>query len=193
MIRIEKALVSDAMCLSEIYAPYVRETAITFEYEPPSAEEFAERMRTIIEGYPYLKAVDEDGSVIGYAYASAFKKRAAYDRSVEVSIYVRRDSRRSGAGRLLYNALESSLRDMGIINLCACITVPSEDSPEDKDGRVTDDSFRFHERMGYSLAGRLHRIGYKFGEWYDVVWMEKTLGEHKAAPDEIRIGDWRLI
>ena len=193
MIRIEKALVSDAMCLSEIYAPYVRETVITFEYEPPSAEEFAERMRTIIEGYPYLKAVDEDGSVIGYAYASAFKKRAAYDRSVEVSIYVRRDSRRSGAGRLLYNALESSLRDMGIINLCACITVPSEDSPEDKEGRVTDDSFRFHERMGYSLAGRLHRIGYKFGEWYDVVWMEKTLGEHKAAPDEARIGDWRLI
>lgn len=189
MIRIEKALASDAVCLSEIYAPYVRETAITFEYEPPSAEEFAERMRTVIEEYPYLKAVDEDGSIIGYAYASAFKKRAAYDRSVEVSIYVRRDSRRSGAGRLLYNALESSLRDMGIINLCACITVPSED----KNGRVTWDSFRFHERMGYSLAGRLHSIGYKFGEWYDVVWMEKTLGEHKADPDEVRIGDWRLI
>ena len=222
MIRVEKAGVCDAAALLEIYAPYVRDTAITFEYDPPSAEEFEERIRTISEEYPYIKAVDEDGSIVGYAYASAFKKRAAYDRSVEVSIYVRRDSRQSGVGRLLYNALEVSLRNMGIINLCACITVPSDGCEEDPSElsaaaclpskhleserglsersdwdskvlpRVTWDSFRFHLKMGYTLAGRLHRIGYKFGCWYDIVWMEKALGEHKTSPDEVRIGDWQL-
>ena len=88
-MHIEKAAPQDAAALLEIYAPYVEHTAITFEYAVPSLEEFRERIETISARYPYLKAVDEDGTVLGYAYATAFKSRAAYDWSVETTVYVR--------------------------------------------------------------------------------------------------------
>ena len=112
-MRIEKVTPANAAALLEIYAPYVEHTAITFEYEVPSLEEFRQRIETISARYPYLKAVGEDGTVLGYAYATAFKGRAAYDWSVETTVYVRRDVHRQGAGKALYLALEKSLKGMG--------------------------------------------------------------------------------
>ena len=95
----------DAEELLSIYAPYVRDTAISFEYEVPSLADFQDRIRSVSSALPYIKAV-EDGEILGYAYAGKFKNRKAYDWSVEVTVYVRKNSRRSGVGKLLYHALE---------------------------------------------------------------------------------------
>lgn len=159
----------DGPALVEIYAPYVRDTAITFEYHVPSAEEFADRIRHTLEKYPYLVA-EENGLILGYAYASAFKMRAAYDWSVETSLYVRQDSRRQGIGSTLYKALEEQLLRQHICNLCACITYPNPAS------------IAFHERLGYRLAAHFHRSGYKLGAWHDIVWMERELCPHSVPP-----------
>ena len=107
-LRIRTATPEDAAKLAAIYAPYVENTSITFEYIVPAAEEFADRIRHTLTRYPYLVA-ELDGEPVGYAYASAFKSRAAYDWSVETSIYVSRDLRSSGVGSLLYEKLEEYL------------------------------------------------------------------------------------
>lgn len=171
---------SDAQELLEIYTPYVKETAISFEYEVPTLEEFKERIRGISRKYPYLKA-EEDGRIVGYAYANTFKGRKAYDWSVETTIYVQNDRRRQGLGRLLYGELERALADRGILNMYACIA-----SPTGEDVHLTDASLRFHEKMGFTLVGEFHQCGYKFETWYDMVWMEKIIGEHVKYPKEIQ-------
>ena len=101
---------TDAGELLNIYAPYVLETAITFEYEVPSVEEFKSRIINISAKYPYLKAVDDNGAILGYAYAGVFKGRRAYDWSVETTVYVKKDMHKKGVGRLLYEALEEELK-----------------------------------------------------------------------------------
>lgn len=186
-MRIEKATEADAAALLEIYAPYVADTAISFEYAVPSLEEFESRIRTISARYPYLKAVAEDGSLLGYAYAGAFKSRAAYDWAVETTIYVRRDRRGSGVGRRLYETLERSLLGMGICNLNACIAYTPQ-----ADSHLTNDSMYFHERLGYSLVGTFHHCGYKFGTWYDMVWMEKIIAPHRADQPPVSFGAWTI-
>ena len=174
-IRIRKVTPEDAEALLEIYAWYVRETAITFEYAVPSLEEFRRRIEATLEKYPYL-AAEEDGRILAYAYAGLFKGRAAYDWSVETTIYADKDARRKGIGRRLLAALESSLARQGILNAYACIGVPRDTEDE----YLTFDSVRFHEKMGYCLAGTFHRCGCKFGRWYSMVWMEKMLGDHTS-------------
>ena len=114
-MKLERVTPADAPALLEIYGPYVENTAISFEYAVPSVEEFTRRIQTISARYPYIKAVDEAGTILGYAYAGPFKTRAAYDWAVETTIYVRRDCRGQGVGRGLYEALEGSLRDWGAI------------------------------------------------------------------------------
>lgn len=161
-IQIETACPDDAAELLAIYAPYVRETAITFEYDVPTQAEFESRIRNTLQKYPYVKAV-RGSEILGYAYASPLGHRAAYAWSAETSIYVRQDARGNGIGKRLYAALEDGLRARGITNAYACITFPN---PE---------SISFHEREGYVLAGHFHRCGYKFDRWLDVVWMEKFL------------------
>lgn len=185
-IRIEKVTEEDAKELLDIYAPYVKNTAISFEYEVPSVEDFKGRISNISARLPYIKAVC-DGEITGYAYASPFKTRKAYDWSVETTVYVKQNLRRQGVGRMLYLALENSLREMGILNMNACIAVPvSEDS------HLTKDSQLFHEKMGFQLVGTFHKSGYKFRTWYDMIWMEKMLGEHKENQNEVLFGTWRL-
>ena len=100
-MNIEKVVLEDAKELLSIYAPYVKETAISFEYEVPTEEEFASRIQHISSKYPYIKAI-EDGRILGYAYANTFKGRQAYDWSVETTIYLRQDAKRRGIGRMLY-------------------------------------------------------------------------------------------
>ena len=167
---------SDASELLNIYAPYVRDTAVSFEYEVPTEEEFKERIINISKRYPYLKAVDDNGEILGYAYATAFKTRKAYDWSVESTIYIRGDRRKSGIGRKLYTALEDALREMGILNMNACIAMPPIE-----DEHLTKDSFYFHEKLGFELVGTFHKSGYKFDTWYDMIWMEKMIGDHEKG------------
>lgn len=171
-IRIRMAAAEDAKNLSEIYAPYVKETAISFEYEAPSPEEFGRRMEKIQKYYPYLVA-ECGGEIAGYAYASSFHERAAFARCAETSIYIQGKFRKMGIGKKLYDALESGCRDMGILNLYACIAYP-----EIEDEYLTKNSVRFHQHMGYRLIGEFRQCGYKFGRWYHMVWMEKMIGVH---------------
>ena len=171
---------SDADELLKIYAPYVQNTAITFEYNVPGIAEFKSRIMNTLKKYPYLKAV-RDGEIIGYAYLGEFKERDAYIHSPETSIYVKQKERRSGAGRAMYEAIEKTAKMQNILNLNACIGVPRIE-----DEHLTLDSVKFHEKMGYTLVGKFNFSGYKFGTWYDMIWMEKMLGEHTNSPAGFR-------
>ena len=148
----------------------------TFEYDVPSLEEFEGRMRRTMQKYPYL-VIERDGRVEGYAYAGPFVGRAAYDWACELTIYLDHDARKHGMGRALYEALADRLQAMGILNLYACIGYPQAE-----DEYLTRNSARFHEHLGFALVGTFHNCGYKFGRWYDMVWMEKIIGEHR--PDQ---------
>ena len=121
---IRVATPQDAGALLAIYAPYVTDTAITFEYEVPSLTEFRERIRHTLERYPYL-VMEQDGEILGYAYAGPFKERAAYDWAVETTIYVKQGMKKQGIGRKLYQALEDILIRQNILNLNACIGYPT--------------------------------------------------------------------
>ena len=171
MIRTAKT--EDAESLLKIYSYYVENTAISFEYVTPSPEEFRKRISDTLKKYPYI-VIEEDGLIKGYAYAGVFKGRAAYDHCCEVTIYVDRDSKGKGYGRLLYDALEKALKNQGMINLYACIG-----DPEVEDEYLTKNSERFHRHMGYTKVGDFHKCGYKFGRWYNMIWMEKMIGEHE--------------
>ena len=174
----------DAAALLAVYAPYVEETAVSFEYDVPSVAEFAARIARTLEKYPYLSAW-VDGEAAGYAYASPFHSRRAYGWGVETSIYVRRDLRRMGLGRALHGALEAILRRQNVLNMNACIAVPCGES----DPFLSWDSPRFHERLGYRRVGRFTQCGYKFGRWYDMIWMERLIGDHGDQPPEVlRVG-----
>lgn len=173
-INIRFARPEDAPALVEIYSYYVLNTAVTYEYEVPSVEEFSARISRVLEKYPYLLA-ERSGEVLGYAYAGTFIARAAADWSVEVSVYIKHSARGLGLGRRLYEALEEILRLQGIINVAAAIAAPTGDADE----YLTYDSLKFHSRMGYELVGTFKENGHKFGRWYNLCWMEKYLGEHK--------------
>lgn len=179
-ILLRTARPSDAERLVEIYAPYVTDTAITFEYEVPSVEEFRSRIEKTLEKYPYIVA-EQNGRILGYAYASAFARRAAYNWSVELSIYLDMEIRRQGIGGRLYQAMEEILKEMHILNMNACISWPKAE-----DEYLTKNSVQFHEHMGFHLAGEFHDSGYKFGRWYHVVWMEKMIGDHPENPKPVR-------
>ena len=171
-IMIRNATTNDAGRLLEIYAYYVENTAITFECNVPSLEEFKERITAISAKYPYI-VLEEDGMIFGYAYAHAFVGREAYSHSCEMTIYLAPDVRGKGYGRTLYEELESRLKDMGILNLYACIGDPVEE-----DEYLTRNSEMFHAHMGYHKCGVFYKCGYKFGRWYNMIWMEKIIGEH---------------
>ena len=173
MIEIRKAKLSDARRLLEIYDYYVRNTAITFEYITPSIEEFSTRMEHTMIRYPYL-VILKDGVAEGYAYAGAFVGRAAYDWSCEMTIYLDRNARKCGMGRMLYEALEAALKEMGILNLYACIGYP-----DTEDEYLTRNSADFHKHLGFEKVGEFHKCGYKFDRWYSMIWMEKIIGEHR--------------
>lgn len=168
-MQIRMASVDDAKEILKIYSYYVESTAISFEYDVPTEEEFKGRIANTLKKYPYLVAVD-DGKIVGYSYAGVFKGRAAYDHCVETTLYVDKNLRRTGIGKSLYARLEEELAKRGIKNLYACIAMTDEE-----DEHLTNDSMHFHEHMGYKLCGRFHKCGYKFDTWYDMIWMEKFI------------------
>ena len=179
-ITIRKVSVNDAKELLDIYSYYVKNTAITFEYEVPSVEEFSCRIRDITKRYPYL-AAEKNGRMIGFAYAHEFIARKAYDWSAEVTIYVDHKEKKQGIGRFLYSELEKYLRAMGVIDLYACIGVPNGEADEYLDRNSAD----FHKHTGYELRGTFPKSGYKFGRWYDMVWLGKSIGEHLDIQPDI--------
>ena len=175
-IRIRVARPEEAKDILEIYAPYVTTSAITFEYAVPSLEEFTGRMKKTLEKYPYLVA-EEEKEILGYAYTGPFIGRAAYAWAAEVSVYLKKEKRRMGVGGRLYTALEKISKEQNLLNLNACIGYP-----EIEDEYLTKNSARFHAHLGYRLVGEFHKCGYKFGRWYNMVWMEKIIGIHSLEP-----------
>ncbi len=165
---------ADAAKLLDIYSYYVKNTAITFEYDVPSVEEFESRIKSITQKFPYI-CVEKDGKILAYAYANTFKPRQAYQWNVELSIYVEKSARKTGLGRALYESLEADLKKLGIINLYACIGVPNETEDE----YLNFNSQKFHEHMGFKTVGTFKNCGKKFDRWYAMIWMEKIIGEHK--------------
>ena len=146
-LKIREAQIEDAQRLVEIYAPYIKETAVSFEYEVPSVEEFQDRIKNIKQKYPYL-VCEKDGMIVGYVYASAYSKREAYDWTAATSIYVDKNYRRMGVGSLLYAELEKCLKKIGIVNLLAGVAYC-----EREDEYLTKDSYKFHTKEGYVMAG----------------------------------------
>lgn len=169
MTIVRNAVLEDAERLVEIYGYYVEKTAVSFEHEVPSVDGFRQRIEERLGKYPYL-VLEEDGKVQGYAYAGAFIPRAAYDHCCELTIYLDKDARGRGYGRMLYEALEEALKADGYRNLYACIGDPIEE-----DEYLTRASEKFHERMGFVKVGEFHKCGYKFGRLYNMIWMEKIV------------------
>ena len=166
-MEIRPATEKDAKALLDIYSYYVENTAISFEYDTPSLEEFTNRISNTLKKYPYLVASVDD-KIVGYAYAGPFKTRRAYDHCVETSVYVHKDYRKQGIGKALYEELQKALVANGILNIYACIAVCNTE-----DEYLTNNSWEFHEHMGFTVAGRFHSCGRKFGNTYDMIWMEK--------------------
>ncbi len=169
MIEIKEATIEDAKALVDIYSYYVENTAISFEYEVPTVDEFKNRIAKTLEKYPYLVA-RVDGDVVGYSYAGPLKTRAAYKNCVETTVYVHKDYKKCGIGKALYDSLQSELKKRGFTNLYACIAVCDVE-----DEYLTNNSWQFHEHVGFDLVGRFHSCGVKFGKAYDIIWMEKIL------------------
>lgn len=170
-MEIREATIEDAEALLKIYSHYVENTAISFELITPTVEEFRGRIRTTLEKYPYVVALI-NGVVVGYAYAGVFKARQAYSHCVETTVYVHKDYKKQGIGKALYEQLQKELYRIGILNLYACIAVCDEE-----DAYLTNNSWEFHEHMGFVLVGRFHSCGKKFGNTYDMIWMEKRFEE----------------
>jgi len=171
-ISFRVATPDDAAVLLDIYSYYVEKTSITFEWEVPSVQEFRSRIEKTLQKFPYIVVIC-DNKIVGYAYASPFKTRAAYEWAIETSIYVHKDYCHKGIGKQLLLKLEELLTKQNILNSNACIAYP-----EIEDEYLTKNSVLFHEKMGYKLVGEFHKCGYKFNRWYNMVWMEKMLGEH---------------
>lgn len=159
----------DAKKLVEIYSYYVLNTAVSFEYEAPSVEEFKNRIKTTKEKYPYMVCLLKD-RIAGYAYAGPYSSREAYSWTATTSIYVDKDYRRQGIGSLLYKELEKRLKEQNIVNLLAGAAYSDEE-----DEYLTHDSYKFHIRLGYTKVAHMQTIGKKYDRWYDLLWMQKKL------------------
>jgi L-amino acid N-acyltransferase YncA len=165
--EIRPAMAADAGQIRAIYAPFVQDTAVSFETEVAPVEAYAEALSE--SSYPWLVA-DRDGEVLGYAKASPFKDRAAYDWSVEIAIYIAQSVRRSGLGKALITALMDDLRERGFVNVFAGTTLPNPGS------------IRLFESLGFRHSGTFEKVGFKLGQWHDVGWWQRSLIDHPASP-----------
>lgn len=167
-MKIRTATPADAAAVAAIYAPIVQHTAISFETEPPDAAEMRSRLDKTLASLPWLVAEDDAGTVCGYAYASKHRERAAYQWSVDTTVYVREDQRGRGVGRALYGHLLPALAELGYCQAFAGIALPNAGS------------VGLHEAVGFQPLGVYRAVGFKHGQWRDVGWWQKTL----ATPEE---------
>lgn len=161
---IRRASLADAASLLQIYAPYVQRTATSFEAEPPSAQEFAERIERSNQSHAWL-LMERDGETIGYAYAGPHRARAAYRYSAESSVYLRQDVIGRGLGRVLYTRLLAELQELGVCQVFAGITLPNPPSTG------------LHQSLGFQPIGVFRKVGFKFDQWHDVAWFQLELSE----------------
>ena len=168
-MAIRPARVEDLPRILAIYGPYVENTAISFEYNVPTLGEFTRRFMDITAQFPWL-VWEESGTVLGYAYGSRPFERAAYQWCAEASIYLCPEARGKGIGKQLYAALEELLKQQGYRKVYAIITTANEASVS------------FHRAVGYSHTATMPGCGYKFGQWYGTVWMEKELNTWDTPP-----------
>jgi len=168
-IMIRLAQESDAAEILEIYAPYIKETNITFEYEVPTLVDFKKRIQEISSHYPYLVCL-LDGVIVGYAYAHRHMERAAYQWNVESSVYISKKCLHMGIGKALYNALIEVLKLQNVQNIYAIVTYPNANSES------------LHQYFDFRTIGIYPKTGYKFGQWIDVIWLEKSIGKHENNP-----------
>ena len=163
-IKIRDVLPEDAERIQEIYSPYVADTTISFEITVPDKSEMQIRIeKTLSNGFPYIVAENENGTVVGYAYADRFGEREAYRYSFTISIYLDMKVQSRGIGQKLYDELEKRMKKMGIVQIVSAITGKNEKS------------LKFHEKNGFIKIGHFPNIGYKMGEWHDIIWMNKTI------------------
>lgn len=160
----------DAAAVKEIYEPLVTDSAISFETEPPTEDEMRRRITDTVSEFPWLVCETDEG-ILGYAYAGEHRSRAAYRWSVDVSVYVRENHRRSGIGRGLYESLFAVLTLQGLYNAYAGIALPNPAS------------VGLHESMGFEPIGVYHDVGYKHGSWRDVGWWRLSIRDRPAHPD----------
>jgi L-amino acid N-acyltransferase YncA len=172
-MNVRPATEQDAAACAAIYAPYVTETAISFESEPPSTGEMAQRIATATRTHAWL-VLEDEGRVVGYAYGGKFAPRAAYRWACEVSVYLEPGRRRTGGGRRLYEALLERLTERGYRMAIAGMTLPNPASEG------------LHRAMGFEPVGTYRRIGYKDGAWHDVAWTQRELIGGDEAPAEPR-------
>jgi L-amino acid N-acyltransferase YncA len=170
---VRDAVPDDAHRCAEIYAPYVRDTAISFETDPPSAEELARRIAEAQRDHAWL-VLEDGGTVTGYAYGGPFMSRAAYRWSATVSVYLDGARRRSGAGRALYEALFDRLGRRGIRTVLAGVALPNEASEG------------LHRALGFEPVGTYRRVGWKLGRWHDVAWYQRHLVDDGSPPEPLR-------
>ncbi|MCE0534354.1 N-acetyltransferase family protein [Kineosporia rhizophila] len=161
---IRPATPEDAAACAAIYAPYVRETTISFEEEPPTPDEMATRMASAQQGHAWLVLEDDSGRVVGYAYGNRLGVRAAYRWSCEVSVYLDQERRGKGGGRALYEELLQRLEDRGYRQAMALVSVPNEASD------------RLHKAMGFRQVGLHENVGFKHGRWLSVAYFQRALG-----------------
>jgi len=171
-IKLRLANLEDAQEILDIYIPYIIDSNVTFEYSAPSLNDFENRMKKIIKKYPYIVAVWEE-KIVGYAYAHVHMERAAYQWNVETSIYVDKDLKHRGIGRLLYSKLLEILKVQNVQNVYGCVTLPNENSE------------RMHYAFGFQLVGKFHNTGYKFGKWHDVGWFELHIGNQEDSKQSL--------
>jgi phosphinothricin acetyltransferase len=171
-VRIRLAAETDASQILKIYTPVVVGTPISFEETSPSPAEMAGRIRRTLDHYPWL-VCDGDEGITGYAYATAFRPRAAYQWSVEVSAYVHTESRRRGIARGLYTSLFEILRIQGFVNAFAGIALPNEGS------------VALHESLGFTAIGVYEAVGFKLESWHDVGWWQLRLGDPDSPPPQL--------
>ncbi len=159
---------ADAAELLAIYAQYI-DSAVTFEYELPSVDEFRRRIQATLESYPYLVAL-KDGKIAGYAYAHRLQPREAYQWSAELSIYLDESSAGHGLGTKLYTQLIDTLQAQGVRTVYGCVTTPNPASE------------KLHDKLGFIRIGTFRNAGFKNGAWHTITWFEKTIGLYDDAP-----------
>lgn len=188
-ISIRFAKPEDAKELLKIYAYYVTDTAISFETEVPSEEEFKLRIEEVLKSYPFIVACKDD-EILGYAYLHSFVGRKAYELSAETTIYLNPDKKKMGIGKKLYSVLEDIAKVQNITNLYSCIGYVDKE-----DEYLNNNSVQFHEHIGFRMVGKFENCGHKFGRWYHMVWMEKIIGEHGEIREFLKFDetDYTLI
>ena len=164
MTALRLAKKEDAVAILDIYAPYIKNTSITFETEVPSVASFAERIENYLKNYPWL-VCEINGKIAGYAYGSKYRERTAYQWSIECSVYVDEKYWKHGVAKALYTALFEILKQQGFMNVYAVINLPNEKS------------VAFHERLGFIHFADFENVGYKLGKWKTVGWWQRQLNE----------------